>query len=188
MGSPSKSLQKDKSTIVKRLINGAGSVPAIPIVWGISATVERFNAAMQGAEGRSTLPNVVVDSVKVQESGLLKDTIILDIPDEVGQFDTVLVRRATDKIKELSAAWAEYATQQDDTNVVKPLMVLQVPNTPDPNEIGRALDTILQQWPELPSNSIAHVFGEHTSQKFGNHTVPYISPEHVQDFRPGCGY
>ena len=53
------------STIVKRLINGSGAVPAIPVVWGISATVERFNEAMNGAEGRSTLPNVVVDSAKV---------------------------------------------------------------------------------------------------------------------------
>jgi len=181
MGKPTRNFKKDKSTIVKRLINGSRSIPPIPVVWGISATVERFNIAMVGAKKRSTLPNIIVDSAKVQESGLLKDTIILDIPDEVGQFDTVLVRRATDKIKELSTAWAEYAIQQDDTNMVKPLMVLQVPNTPDPNDIGRALDTILQQWPELPNDAFAHVFGEHKSQTFGRHTVPYISPERVQD-------
>jgi type III restriction enzyme len=54
MGSPNTAALRDKSTIVKRLINGAGSVPAIPVVWGISATVERFNTAMAGAEGRST--------------------------------------------------------------------------------------------------------------------------------------
>ena len=88
---------------------------------------------MAGAEGRSTLPDVVVDSAQVQESPA-KDTIIVDIPDEVGQFDTVLVRRVTDKIKVSSAAWAEYAKQQDHAEIVKPLMVLQVPNTPDPND------------------------------------------------------
>ncbi|KGV08755.1 DEAD/DEAH box helicase [Burkholderia pseudomallei] len=181
MGNPTKAAQDDKSTIVKRLINGAGSVPAIPVVWGISATVEKFNAAMAGAEGRGTLPNVVVDSTKVQESGLLKDTIILDIPDDVGQFDTVLVRRATNKIKESSAAWAEYAEEQDDADIVKPLMVLQVPNTPDHSEIGRALDTIFQQWPELARDAVAHVFGDHSTQTFGGHSVPYISPERVQD-------
>jgi type III restriction enzyme len=183
MGNPSAADQKDKSTIVKRLINGAGSVPAIPVVLGISATVERFNTAMAmaGAEGRDLLHNIVVDSAKVQESGLLKDTIILDIPDEVGQFDTVLVRRATSKIKESSDAWAEYTKQQDIAEVVKPLMVLQVPNTPDPNDIGRALDTIFQYWPELTREAIAHVFGDHTTQTFGGHIVPYISPERVQD-------
>ena len=181
MGSPTGSAQSDKSTIVKRLINGVGPVSAIPVVWGISATVERFNAAMAGAEGRSTLPNIVVDSAKVQESGLLKDTIILDIPDDVGQFDTVLVRRATDKIKASSAAWAEYAVQQGDADIVQPLMVLQVPNTPNHDDIGRALDTIFQQWPELMHETIAHVFGEHSTQAFGGHLVPYISPERVQD-------
>ncbi|TPN63526.1 type III restriction endonuclease subunit R [Mesorhizobium sp. B1-1-1] len=181
MGNATRAVLDAKSTIVKRLINGAGAVPAIPIVWGISATVERFNAAMAGAEGRSTLPHVVVDSAKVQDSGLLKDTIILDIPEKAGHFDTVLVRRATDKIKEISAAWAEYAKQQDDADVVKPLMVLQVPNTPDPNEIGRALDMIFQHWPELTSDSVAHVFGEHSTQTFGVHAIPYISPERVQE-------
>jgi len=181
MGLPTRAAENAKSTIVQRLINGAQGVPGIPVVWGISATVERFNRAMEGAQQRSTLPHVVVDSAKVQESGLIKDTIILDIPDEVGDFDTVLVRRATDKLKECTQAWAEYAKQQEETHVVIPLMVLQVPNTPDPKEIGRALDTIYQRWPELPGGSVAHVFGEHTTQRFGNREVPYISPERVQE-------
>ena len=63
----------------------------------------------------------------------------------MGDFDTVLVRRATDKLKASTEAWAEYAKQQEDANAVLPLMVLQVPNTPNPNDIGRALDTIYQQ-------------------------------------------
>lgn len=181
MGAPNQAAESAKSTIVQRLINGASGVPGIPVVWGISATVERFKKAMEGAQKRITLPDVVVDSTTVQESGLIKDTIILDIPDEVGDFDTVLVRRATDKLKVSTEAWAEYAKQQDEAHAVIPLMVLQVPNTPDPNDIGRALDTIYQQWPGLPSGSVAHVFGEHTTQQFGNRNVAYISPERVQD-------
>lgn len=172
---------RDKATIVKRLINGKGSVPPIPIVWGISATVDRFNKAMAGAEGRSTLPNVLVDPEKVQDSGLLKDTIVLDVPDEEGHFDTVLVRRATDKIVDSSQAWAEYAEQEKEAEPVLPLLVLQVRNTPDHNEIGRAIDTIMERWADLSAGSIAHVFGEHTSQTFGRYKVPYISPERVQD-------
>ncbi|HWU19332.1 MAG TPA: DEAD/DEAH box helicase family protein [Devosia sp.] len=171
----------EKTTIVKRLINGSGPVPGIPVVWGISATVERFNAAMTDMTGRATLPNVVVDSAKVQASGLLKDTIILDVPKEAGQFDTVLVRRGTDKMKEISSAWEAYGQQQDDAGTVLPLMVLQVPNAPDHNDIGRALDTIITQWPDLPDDAVAHVFGEHSAQTFGRHTVPYISPERVQE-------
>ena len=181
MGKSTQSKKDEKSTIVKRLINGSGSVPAIPIVWGISATVKRFNDAIDAANGRATLPNVIVDSAKVQDSGLLKDTIILDIPDEVGRFDSVLIKRGTEKIKDSTAAWNEYANQQEENETVVPLMVFQVPNTPDPTEIGRSLDTIFTEWPELSENAIAHVFGEHKTQTFGRHTVEYIEPQRVQE-------
>lgn len=173
--------QTEKTTIVTRLINGQGAIPGIPVVWGISATVERFDAAIKGMQGRSTLPNVVVDSAKVQASGLLKDTIILDVPSEVGQFDTVLVRRGIDKLKEISQAWANYNQEQNDAEEVLPLMVLQVPNTPDHNDIAKTLDVIFERWPDLPSEAIAHVFGEHTTQTFGGYSVPYITPERVQE-------
>jgi hypothetical protein len=172
---------REKSTIVSRLINGEKGVPGIPVVWGISATVDRFNKAMEGAHNRDTLRPVTVDTALVQESGLLKDTIVLDIPDEAGVFDTVLVRRATDKLRECTKEWAAYAEQQQTGETVLPLMVLQVPNTPSHNDIGRTLDTIFQQWPELQETTVAHVFGEHTTQTFGKYSVPYIQPQRVQD-------
>lgn len=174
--------EKSRSTIVRRLINGEKGVPGIPVVWGISATVERFNQAMAVAEGRTTLPPVTVDSARVQDSGLLKDTIALDIPDEpVGDFDTVLVRRATDKLRESSEEWMTYSKEQGDGEVVKPLMVLQVPNAPNHNGIGKSIDTILKQWPDLSENNVAHVFGEHSTQAFGPYKVPYIEPQRVQE-------
>ncbi|GHZ78730.1 type III restriction enzyme, res subunit [Vibrio cholerae] len=172
---------REKGTIVQRLINGFDGIPGIPVIWGISATVDRFNLAIEKAIKRTKLPDVVVDASKVQESGLIKDTIMLDIPDEVGDFDTVLVRRAADKLKESSILWAEYVKHQKDAETVIPLMVLQVPNTPDPNEIGRALDTVFERYPELPASSVAHVFGDHTTQRFGDRDVPYIEPQRVQD-------
>jgi hypothetical protein len=178
MGTPN----REKSTIVKRLINGENGVPGIPVVWGISATVERFNKAMEGAQGRSTLPGVTVDPERVQDSGLLKDTIAVDIPNETtGDFDTVLVRRAVDKLRESSEEWAAYSAQQENSETVVPLMVLQVPNSPNLSEIGRTLDTIFQQWPQLTESSVAHVFADHTVQKFGEYSVPYIQPQRVQD-------
>jgi type III restriction enzyme len=169
-----------RSTIVKRLINGDGTVPAAPIVWGISATVERFRSAMAGAEGRGTLPDVEVDTLAVQESGLLKDTVVLDIPDEAGQFDTVLLRRGTEKLREATQAWADYAQAQG-IETVAPLMVLQVPNKPDPDDIGQALATLFETWPDLPPTAVAHVLGEHSAQLYGAYSVPYIAPERVQE-------
>lgn len=180
MGSTGKAARDARSTIVKRLINGDGTVPPVPIVWGISATVDRFRTAMAEAEGRSTLPDVDVDTEAVQESGLLKDTVVLDIPDEAGQFDTVLVRRGTEKLRESTTAWAEYAEEQG-IETVLPLMVLQLPNTPNPDDIGQALATILGTWPELTADAFANVLGDHTTETYGPFSVPYISPGRVQD-------
>jgi len=170
----------ERTTIVKQLINGFGGVPAIPVVWGISATVERFNRAMQEVQERTMLPNVVVDPAKVQDSGLLKDTIVLDVPDEVGTFETVLLRRATDKLRHVSAAWTAYAEEQGGERVT-PLMVFQVPNTPDPGRVGQWMDTIVEAWPELKPDSFANVFGERRDETFGQHAVRYIEPQRVQD-------
>lgn len=181
MGTPTAASETVRSTIVQRIINGASGVKGIPVVWGISATVERFDKAIASAGQRTKLSNVVVDPAKVQESGLIKDDIVLGVPDEVGDFDTVLVRRAADKLKEATDAWADYARQQEESREVVPLLVFQVPNAPDPNEVGRWLDTLFARYPELPRDSVAHVFGEHTTQSFGGHVVPYIEPQRVQE-------
>ncbi|RKG33594.1 type III restriction endonuclease subunit R [Acinetobacter guerrae] len=172
---------KERSTIVQRLINGQSGVPAIPIVWGISATAERFNTAMEAAKNRSLLPNVQVDPKKVQESGLIKDTLVIDSPLQTEDVTSVLLRRATTKLKESTQLWKEYANQQNDSELVQPLMVFQVPNTPDHDEIGRQIELIYETWPELQKGSFAHVFGEHTTQTFGGFSVPHISPERVQE-------
>jgi hypothetical protein len=124
---------------------------------------------------------VVVDPTKVQESGLLKDTSNLNVPDDVGDFSTVLLRRGTDKLRDISDAWAGYAKQQEDAGTVLPLMVFQVPNSPDHREIGKWLDTIFDRWPDLPPDCVANVFGEHKTETFGSRTVPYIAPERVQE-------
>lgn len=171
----------DRSTIVQRLINGHSDIPAIPVVMGISATVERFESAMKDAKGRTKLPAVVVDSTRVQESGLIKDTILLDIPVGAGDFDTVLVRRGATKLREVTALWAKYAAKQEAVSRVVPLMVLQVPNKPDPDDVGRAIEAVIDCYPELSASNFAHVFGEHVTQRFGAYDVPYIEPQRVQE-------
>jgi type III restriction enzyme len=173
--------ESDRSTTVLRLINGHNGLSAAPIVWGISATVERFNDAMKGATERIILPNVTVDNAAVQASGLLKDTITLDLPDEAGTFDTVLAREAAKACREASGLWEHYAQQENLPEPVRPLLVVQVPNKPSAADIKRLLDTIFDEWKELGPDAVANVFGEHSDEKYGGHDVPYIAPQDVQD-------
>lgn len=177
---------RDKPTIVRQLVNGSdnGAQPAMPIVWGISATADRFTTAMKEAHAfsnRFPLKDVSVDPRRVQESGLVKDSVVLEIPDEAGDFDTVLVRRAARKLRQSTISWEKYAREQDRSDPVRPLLVFQVPNTPDPDEVGAALDTIFEEFPELDLNCVRHVLGDHKTQTFGRWQVDYIDPEMVQE-------
>lgn len=180
-----KGTSKDKSTIVKRLVNGSNAVRAAPIVIGISATIGKFATAMSEAEfleNRQALEPVNVDGARVQESGLLKDTVVLDFTTEVGVFDRALVRRAAEKLKASTEAWAEYAVSQNDPNAaVSPLLVLQIPNKPDHDLVGGALDVISEVIPSVTQEAVRHVLGEHSAQEFGSWTVNWIEPQRVEE-------
>lgn len=104
----------------------------------------------------------------------------VDVPDEPGDFETVLLRRGGDKLREISAAWASYAAEQGDASRVVPLLVLQVPDAPDHKDIGKWLDIIFERFPDLPADCVANVFGEHKTETFGSRTAPYIEPQRVQ--------
>ena len=171
----------ERSTIVQRLINGHGAVPPMPVVFGISATVERFETAMKESKRRDALPSVIVDSALVQASGLLKDDIRLFIPAEDGAFETVLLTEAVNKIKASTEAWDAYAQEQGATEIVKPLLVVQVDDKPSQESLVRAIDTIYAAWPEPDHDAVANVFGEHTDLTIGHQPVPYIEPQRVQD-------
>ncbi len=175
---------RDKATIVQRLVDGHAGYPPVPIVWGISATIGDFKDAMADADvsgDRRYLPPVQVDGYRVQESGLVKDVVKVDIPAEAHAIDMVLVRRAAKKLKHSSERWQTYSLSQGLPTVVKPLLVLQAPNTPDHEKLGEALDVIFEEFPELGSDSVRHVLGVHAMQTFGAHQVDWIQPQVVED-------
>jgi hypothetical protein len=180
---------KDRGTIVQRLINGGNGVPPMPIVFGISATVERFELGMKRTTARTALPSVQVDAALVQASGLLKDDIVLSIPTESGVHDTVLLGRAIDKIRASTVAWDRYTSTQQDSKRVVPLLIVQVRDEEKSEEgkrafqqeLTRVVDTLAKDWPELGSDAIAHVFGEHQDLTVAGWQIPYIEPHRVQD-------
>lgn len=181
--------QAEQKTIVKRLIAGQPGVPPMPVVFGISATLERFTNAMQGIRGRLGLDPVQVDPERIQASGLLKDNILLNIPhpDEVGSFETVLLRSAVRQLLESEAAWDAYVAEQRakhpaaDIERVVPLMVLQTPNSVTPADIAGYLRIIMDVWPEMPADAVAHVFGEKEAIQAAGLFIPHIDAEKVQD-------
>lgn len=174
---------KAQKTIVRRLVEGDASGQSMPIVLGISATVKRFTRAMAEADERNervALPGVDVSIDSVQQSGLLKDVIKLEIPDEEGDYATVLVREAAKRLKESEIRWKRHAKAEGAGATVVPLIVFQVQNTPDTDVIGRCLDAIESELPELTPASFRHVLTDGGTAKFGSWSVDYVEPQRVQ--------
>lgn len=170
----------DRTTIVQRLISGeTGSNPAMPVVWGISATIERFTKAMGETRDRTSFPHVVVDIEKVRASGLVKDEIGLDQPDEKGTFSTTLLRDAVKATHDFEARWSAYSEAESEPKVL-PVIVIQVPDKADNAKISDLVQVVESEWPALGPDAIAHVFGEHEPIVLGSRTISWVQPESIQ--------
>lgn len=186
-----KSPTSTEQTIVQKIINGNGVNPAVPIVWGISATIKRFDEAMAKAEAFTKEKGVVIDPKDVQDSGLLKNALTLDIPDEGGEFSTTMVREATLDFVELCGIWDTYCHQQGIDPVV-PLLVAQIPNRlvgERDTEKGRkeedelihlVLETIRKHWSEMPADCVGHVLGDRATIEVGAYEIPKVAPQDVE--------
>ncbi len=172
----------DRPSIVRRIIGGQpGSNPPVPVVWGISATIDRFATAMREHEGsRTTYPPVAVDLDKVRASGIVKDKIDLDEPDEKGSFSTTLLRAAVDTALDFEQRWAAYAEVENEP-LVLPVLVVQVADKPTEGALAELVSVIEQQWPGLGPRAIVNVFGEHDDLVVGTRIVRWVPPESIQD-------
>jgi type III restriction enzyme len=174
-------VERDRSTIVQRIINGqAGSNPPVPVVWGISATIERFDAAMKGTSDRNVLPAVTVDLAKVRASGLVKDQILLDEPAEKGTFGSTLLREAIASALDYETRWAAYAETETEPAVL-PILVVQVPDKSSETKLAELAGVIESQWPGLGPDAVVNVFGEHKDLDVGDRRIRWVNPEAIQD-------
>ncbi len=181
-----------EQTIVQKIITGNGANPPMPIVLGISATVKRFDEAMDKASGFTRPDNVTIDPKEVQASGLLKSTLTLDIPDEDGEYMTSMVRDATKDFVRVCERWDAYCAEQG-IEPVLPLLVIQIPNKEageKDSEKGRRvedelilllLETVRKNWPDMPEQCVAHVLGDRATIEVGAYVIPRIAPQDVED-------
>ena len=188
MKAPKKADADENQTIVRKLINGNGENEPVPIVWGISATVDRFTAAMAQATNRTAKSNVVIDPARVQASGLLKNSLVLDIPDEPGDFATAMVRDGTIEFVEMSERWEGYSEREKLDEAVRPLLVVQIPNkensakgeAAEDRVIVQVLDTIRKHFPAFTDDCVVHVLGDRGEISVGPYTIPRVKPQDIE--------
>lgn len=172
----------DRKTIAGTIVNGGernvgGQQPAAPVVLGISATPDRFLAAMS-ASGR-TMRTIDVPPGDVRESGLLKDRILIKHIAEAQSADNSMLALAVADLKGSDEAWEVHHAATAD-RIVEPLMIVQVEPKVTTARLSEILATIESAWPELSDYAVAHAFGDpHGLLQVGDRSVRYIPPEAI---------
>jgi type III restriction enzyme len=176
------STETDRKTIAGTIANGGqrnvgGQQSATPVVLGISATPERFFAAMSAA-GR-TMRTVDVPPADVRKSGLLKDRILIKHIAEAQSADNTMLALAVADLKASDQAWQCHHAATGD-RLVEPLMIVQVEPKVTSGRLAEILATIESAWPELSDYAVAHSFGDpHGPLQVGDRSVRYLPPEAI---------
>lgn len=177
--------ERSRDTIVSRIIGGARTGrPAAPVIVGITATPRRFEKAMDSIDRRVIATKVAVE--EVQESGLLKDGLVLSSPEQVGATfnESALLRHAVATTIKYEEMWQDYSESENEPHVL-PAMVVQIANTSSEEELSEIVSTIvttiLDAWPGLRSVNIAHTLTDHKTLIAGPHSIAYSNPQDIQD-------
>lgn len=179
-----RSSERGTATIYANVIDGVDGRCPMPIVVGVSATPQRFEQAMATRPNRNLIKTVEVKPKDVQESGLLKDTIELRIPEDDDAVEHQYIDMSCERFDEARRRWAEYCDAEGIERIV-PLLVMQVVDGISDADLKRLCEQVVRKLPDLdPQVAFAHVFGTHRDiMPGGGYFIPYVEPELVADMR-----
>lgn len=175
------------TTIMQKFLKGSaedGLSPA-PLVIGMSATPERFNALVAGIS--SSIQTVVVTAEEVKASGLLKDRIIVIHPDETTSSsitkDMAMLEAASDEWKNKCEHWAQYCREQH-KKLFNPIFVIQVMNGTGDKISDTDLDECLKKIIartgfNFEVGEVIHTFQTNTDLTINNFRVIYREPSQI---------
>ena len=178
------------TTIMQKFIIGSEEVglPPMPVVIGMSATIQRFNAL--AGNTISTLRKVDVSADEVRSSGLLKDIITVNYPEEgTGINKMAILQAATDEWMDKVEHWHQYCYEQHYA-YVNPVFIVQVENSTHSSrysdtELSECLSIIEKRSNQMfKEGEVVHTFGTPKSAiTINNLSVQYREPSSIADDR-----
>ena len=173
------------TTTMQKFILGSEEMPPVPVVIGMSATIERFNQLVKNST--ATNRPVRVSPEEVRSSGLLKDRVIIYYPKEAGeQKDIAVLQAATDEWKAKCQHWETFCREQHHW-MVKPVFVVQVLNGVNGSLTETKLDECLAKIEErtgcrFEKGEVVHAFGDTKGViQINGLDIPYEEPSKIQD-------
>ena len=161
---------KNAQSIMQKFIKGSSEdgLCIMPLVIGVSATPQRFEALLAGTD--SALQKVVVPPEDVIESGLLKDRIIIHYPEMELGADMTMFEQSIHNWQEKCRHWAAYAEKQNE-KPVKPILVVQVDDGSDREATNTDLNSCMDILQETLGRSLRPGEIVHTFHDYGTISV-----------------
>lgn len=179
------------TTIMQKFLLGSADdqLPPMPVVIGMTATVERFNNLAKNVQKitQSTIQSVVTTPDEVRMSGLLKDRIVITYP-ETKDNDMAVLQAASDEWKNKWDHWYQFCQEQHYAHVY-PIFLIQVANAKGNRISETDMDECLRVIEERTGErflegQVVHAFGEGTATlQINGLNVPYEEPSRISDNR-----
>ncbi len=174
------------TSIMQRFIKGKPSLrlPPMPVVVGISATAERFNALV--GDTTSTLHKCIVTANDVRASGLLKDRIVVVYPDDPEKNNEMaLLQAATDEWKHKCEHWYQYSYEQHYAQV-NPIFLIQVLAGSGRAVSDTNLDDVIAKIEErlrirFKEHEVVHTFGSISTLTINGLQVEHVEPSKINE-------
>ena len=175
------------TSIMQKFILGSpdDGLPPVPVVIGMSATIQRFTQLLSNSSATSRRVQILPDEVRA--SGLLKDRIVITYPTDTSeQKDIAVLQAATDEWLSKCQHWEAYCKEQHDV-MVKPVFVVQVLNGSEDQITATDLKECLQKIEEragikFERGEVIHSFGDKRGVlNLNGLDVPYEEPSRISD-------
>lgn len=177
-----KTQASEARTIAQKFLLGEpGVLQPVPLVLGVSATPDRFTDLL-AKHGERDVKSVIVDVAKVRESGLLKDQLLVRIPEDNQPSDWSLLRGAADRWLTLRNQWRTYCESQH-LPVVEPILVIQVEDAAagkvSKTDLAQAVAALEEAVGTIKDEQLAHCFQDDRDEQLPMHKIRYLAPSKV---------
>ena len=177
-------------SIMQKFIKGSNEdgLCAMPLVIGVTATPEKFNRLIEGTN--STIQKVTVSPADVRESGLLKDRIILHIPDTMVNADMTTFKSAILNWKDKCEHWQAYCNAEKNEDgspiVVYPILVVQVEDgnerVPTHTDLTACISLLEEELgTKLHTGEVVHTFNDHGAITIGDLVIRQVEASYIED-------
>lgn len=177
-------------SIMQKFLKGSpdDGLSPLPLTIGMTATPQKFNSLVSGIT-TSTMHQVVVSSEDVKSSGLLKDRIILRYPTLGFDADMSLFKSSVEDWKKKCQLWQTYYDENKDADtseLVKPILVVQVTDGSGKEATGTDISQCLDIWEEvtgsrLHENEVVHTFNDYGTLSIGGTEIRKVEPSRIQE-------